>query len=167
MAPPRCPASGDRWRLEASRAAVDKWEKRRLAEGPNSWREKRHPGAVPKLTPAKKTRLKDILLCGARAYEFPTDLWTLKRLAGVIRKEFGARYCLSGVWRAERALGFSAKVPLKRALERDDRYIRRWVRTIWPSIYRHARRTGPTSLFGDGAGSQTTPNVHRTWAPEG
>ena len=153
--------------LKVSWAAVDKWEKRRLAEGPNSWREKRHPGAVPKLTAAQKTRLKEILLRGARAYGYPTDLWTLKRLAGVIRKEFGARYSLSGVWRALRALGFSAQVPLKRALERDDRYIRRWVRTIWPEIYRHARRTGATLLFVDEAGSQTTPNVRRTWAPEG
>ncbi|NNN18098.1 MAG: IS630 family transposase, partial [Thermoplasmata archaeon] len=86
-------------RLEVSWAAVGKWEKRRLAEGPNSWREKRHPGAVPKLTPEQKARLKTILLNGARAHGYPTDLWTLKRLAEVIRKEFGARYTLSGVWR--------------------------------------------------------------------
>ena len=93
--------------LKVSWAAVDKWEKRRLAEGPNPWREKSHPGVVPKLTAAQKTHVKETLLRGTRAYGYPTDLWTLKRLAGAIRKEFGARYSLFGVWRAVRALGLS------------------------------------------------------------
>ncbi len=154
-------------RLGVSWAAVDKWEKRRQAQGPNSWKEKRHPGPVPKLTAAQKARLKEILEQGAEAYGYPTNLWSLKRLAEVIRKEFRARYSLSGVWRALRALGFSAQVPLKRALERDDRYIRQRVRKTWPEIYRHARRRRATLVFGDEAGSQTTPNVRRTWAPEG
>ena len=154
-------------RFEVSWAAVHQWEKRRLAQGPNSWREKRHPGAVAKLTAVQRACLKKILLEGARAYGYPTDLWTLKRLAEVIRKEFGARYSLSGVWRVLRAPGFSAQVPLTRAPERNDRYIRRWVRTIWPEIYRHAGSTGATLLFVDEAGSQTTPNLRRTWAPEG
>ena len=154
-------------RLGVSWAAVDKWEKRRKAQGPNSWKEKSHPGAIPKLTAAQKARLKEILEKGAESYGYPTNLWTLKRLAEVIRKEFGARYSLSGVWRALRALGFSAQVPLKRALERDDRYIRKWVRETWPGIYRYARRRRATVVFVDEAGSQTTPNVRRTWAPEG
>ncbi len=154
-------------RLDVSWAAVDKWEKRRLSEGPNSWRERPHPGAVPKLTAAQKARLKSILLEGALARGYPTKLWTLKRVAEVIRKEFGVRYTLSGVWRVLRALGFSAQVPLTRALERNDRYIRQWVRKTWPEIYRHSRWTGATLLFVDEAGVQTSPNVRRDWAEEG
>jgi transposase len=142
-------------RLEVSWTAVDKWDKRRVAEGPNSWREKRHPGASPKLNSAQKTCLQKILLEGARAYGYPTDLWTLKRLAEVIRKEFGVRYTLSGVWRVLRALGFSAQVPLTRALERDERYIRQWVRKQWPEILEEARRKRATIVFADEAGVQT------------
>lgn len=154
-------------RLSVSWAAVDKWEKRRRVLGPNSWKEKSHPGAVPKLTSVQRARLKEILEKGAQAYGYPNNLWTLKRLAEVIRKEFGVRYSLSGVWRALRALGFSAQVPLKRSLERDERYIRQWARKAWPEIYRYARRQRATLVFVDEAGSQTTPNVRRTWAPEG
>jgi transposase len=125
-------------RLEVSWTAVNQWDKRRRTEGPNSWREKRHPGAVPKLTLEQKTRLKAILLQGARAYGYPTDLWTLKRTAEVIRKEWKVRYSVAGVWRVLRALGLSAQVPLKRALERNERYIRHWVRAVWPSLLREA-----------------------------
>lgn len=154
-------------RLEVSWTAVDKWDKRRVAEGPNSWREKRHPGASPKLNSAQKTRLQKILLEGARAYGYPTDLWTLKRLAEVIRKEFGVRYTLSGVWRVLRALGFSAQVPLTRALERDERYIRQWVRKQWPEILEEAGRKRATIVFADEAGVQTSPLVRRDWARRG
>jgi transposase len=52
---------------------------------------------------------------------------TLKRVAEVIRKEYGVEYTSSGVWRVLQALGPSAQVPLTIALERDERYIRRWV----------------------------------------
>ena len=154
-------------RLEVSWAAVDKWDKRRLAEGPNSWRERHHPGAVPKLTIAQKARLKAILLEGALAGGYPTKHWTLKRVAEVIRKEFGVRYTLSGVWRVLRAPGLSAQVPLTRALERNDRYIRQWVKKTWPEIYRHSRWMGATLLLVDETGVQTSPNVRRDWAEEG
>jgi transposase len=154
-------------RLEVFWAAVRQWVKRRLTEVADAWRERRHPGVVAKLTTAQRVRWKKILLEGTRAHGYPTDLWTLKRLAEVIPKEFGARYTLSGGWRVLRALGFSAHAPLTRDLERGERCIRRWVRTIWPEIYRHARNTGATLPFVDEAGSQTTLNVRRAWAPAG
>ena len=154
-------------RLGVSWAAVDKWEKHRNALGPNSWKEKPRRGAVPKLTTAQKARLREILVKGAESYGYPTHPWTLKRLAEVIRTEFGVRYSLSGVWRALRAPGFSAQVPRKRALARDDRYMRKWVRATWPEIYRWARRRRATPVFVREAGRQTTPNVRRACAPEG
>jgi transposase len=64
-------------------------------------------------------------------------------------------------------MGFSAQVPLPRALERDERYIRQWVREEWPKIQTRAQRTGATILFLDESCQQSFPNVRRTWAPEG
>ena len=143
------------------------WEKRWKAEGPDSWRDHRHPGGVPKLSASQRRQLVGVLARGPRAYGYSTDLWTLKRVAEVMRKEYGVEYTLSGVWRVLRALGFSAQVPLTRALERDDDYIRHWVRTKWPEIYRHVVETNATLVFIDEAGAQTTPNVRRSWAVEG
>ncbi len=154
-------------RLEVSWTAVQKWEKRRLADGPNSWREHKHPGPHRRLTAEQRNKLRKLLLEGARAHGYETDLWTLKRMAQAIKDEFGVEYTESGAWRLLRDMGFSAQVPLPRAPERDERYIRQWVREEWPKIQTRARRTGATILFLDESCQQSFPNVRRTWAPEG
>jgi transposase len=153
--------------LGVSYVAVWRWEQRWKREGPEGWREHVHPGSERRLSAREQKDLLGILVTGARAYGYPTDLWTLKRIAEVIRKEYGVSYTLSGVWRVLRALGFSAQVPLKRAWERDEEYIRHWVRRTWPEIFRHTLETGATLVFVDESGIQTTPNVRRSWAAEG
>jgi hypothetical protein len=104
---------------------------------------------------------------GARAWGYPTDLWTLKCVAEVMRKEYGVEYTLSGVWKVLRALGLSAQVPLTIAPERDDRCIRRWVRSVGAEILDRPRRTRATLPFVDESGIQTSPNARRGWAKGG
>ncbi|MHB1435724.1 MAG: IS630 family transposase, partial [Thermoplasmata archaeon] len=127
----------------------------------------RHPGRVRKLTAEQRKKLQKLLLEGARAHGYETDLWTLKRMAELIESEFGVEYTESGAWYLLRDMGFSAQVPLPRALERNEAYIRQWVREEWPKIQARARRTGATILFLDESCQQSFPNVRRTWAPEG
>src|SRR5580700_819868 len=135
--------------LGVSYVAVWRWEQRWKREGPEGWREHVHPGSERRLSARGQKDLLGILVTGARAYGYPTDLWTLKRIAEVIRKEYGVSYTLSGVWRVLRALGFSAQVPLTIALEREEQYIRKWVRSVWPEILDRARRTRATLVFVD------------------
>jgi transposase len=120
--------------LGVSYVAVWRWEERWRTEGAEGWREHEHPGAKRRLSLREQKDLTARLKRGARASGYPTDLWTLKRVAEVIRKEYEVEYTLSGVWRVLRALGLSAQVPLTIALERDETYIRKWVRTVWPEI---------------------------------
>ncbi|MGI0128861.1 MAG: IS630 family transposase, partial [Thermoplasmata archaeon] len=146
---------------------VHRWAVRRRDKGPHSWKELPRPGRPSRLTEAQRRKLQQILVVGARTRGYPTDLWTLKRVAEVIRKEYGFRYSLPGVWSVLRDLGFSAQVPMRRALERNEEYIHHWVRTTWPEIFRQALETHATLVFVDESGVQTTPNVRRSWALEG
>ena len=84
------------------------WDKRRRAEGPRSWREHQHPGPARRRTTEQRKKLQKILLEGARAHGYETDLWTLKRMAEVIKDEFGLEYTESVAWRLLRDMGFSA-----------------------------------------------------------
>lgn len=153
--------------LGVSCMTVHRWEQRRARRGPNSWRDIRNPGRPPRLTAPQSAALKALLIAGPRAHGYPTNLWTLKRVAEVIREEFGVRYSLPGVWSVLRDLGFSAQVPLGRALERDEKYIRKWLKEIWPSLVVRAKRRRATIVFLDESYTQKQPNVRRTWAPEG
>jgi transposase len=154
-------------RLGVAWRTVWAWEKRRAAEGPTSWREHRHPGPDRRLSAEQLERVQRILRKGARSSGYPTDLWTLKRVAEVIEREYGVEYTLSGVWRVLRALGLSAQVPLKVALERNEPYIQNWVRVVWPALAKRALERDATIVFVDETGVQTTPNVRRSWAKVG
>ncbi|EQD77128.1 IS630 family transposase, partial [mine drainage metagenome] len=85
-------------RLEVAYKTVWEWEKRRQTQGPRSWKEAPHPGRPRKLSEKQRKRLQEILLQGALARGYATDLWTLKRVAAVIEAEFGKEYTESGVW---------------------------------------------------------------------
>jgi transposase len=153
--------------LSVERVTVWRWEKRMEQEGPHSWSDRKIPGGPRKLKAKQRKRLRELLLEGAVAHGYATDLWTLKRVAEVIEKEFGAGYTESGVWHVLRDLGMSAQVPVPRALERDEEYIRHWKEVKWPKIQKEARRKDATILFLDESFVQSERNVRRTWWIEG
>jgi len=78
--------------IGVSPSSVSRWEQQLKQGGLDALRAKPHPGRSPKLTVEQKKELGGILLKGARAAGFPTDLWTLKRVDQVIAREFGVTY---------------------------------------------------------------------------
>ena len=75
-----------------------------------------------------------MLLEGAREPGYPTDLWTCPRVADLIRKRFGVDYHVDHIGRLLRSLGFSTQKPQRRAVERNEEEIQRWVAEDWPRI---------------------------------
>ena len=78
--------------------------------------------------------MQQMLLDGARAAGFATDLWTCPRVRRLIKDRFGVRYHVDSLPRVLRSLGFSPQKPERRASERDEERIRHWVRHEWPRI---------------------------------
>ncbi len=92
------------------------------------------PGRPPKLDAKARSRLERKLVRGARACGFATDLWTCPRVAKVIRREFRVRYHVDHIGRLLRSMGWSPQKPERRARERDEEAIRRWVKVDWPRV---------------------------------
>lgn len=118
----------------ASPSTVSRWKKELEAGGWEALRAKPHPGRTPKLTAAQKEELERILLKGAQAAGFPTDLWTLERVALVIEREFGVRYHPRYVWYILTAMGWSPQKPERRARERDEEAIAAWRTEGWVKV---------------------------------
>ena len=74
------------------------------------------------------------LLQGPAAYGWKTELWTLERVATVITITTGVQYHIGHVWKILRQLGWSWQKPARRASERDEEAIARWVQEEWPEI---------------------------------
>ena len=92
------------------------------------------PGAPRRLTDAQLAELEKLILRGAKAAGFPNDLWTCARLADLSKKEFGVQYHFNHVGKILSRMGWSPQRPEKRAIERDDKRIRQWVKREIPEI---------------------------------
>jgi transposase len=130
-----------------SPASVSRWKKVLQEQGVEGLRAKPHPGRPPRLTGDQKQRLAEILRRGARAAGFPTDLWTLRRVAQVIQREFGVLYHPGRVWYLLREMGWSPQKPQRRARERDEAAIRIWRAQTWEEVKKRPGRTAGRSCL--------------------
>lgn len=91
-------------------------------------------GRPPKLGKKQREQLYELLKRGAIAAGFQTELWTGKRVAWLVKKEFGIGYHHQYVPTLLREIGFSLQKPARVARERDEKKIRAWVTRTWPVI---------------------------------
>src|SRR5690242_16512561 len=105
--------------LGVTEGAISQWLKRARERGVEALRHRPPPGPRPKLTERQKQELLEILRRGAEAWQWRGDLWTTKRVAVVIRAEFGVRYHPAHVSRLLRQCGWSPQQPVRRASQRD------------------------------------------------
>jgi transposase len=130
-----------------------RWRDAREAGGRDALRVRSSPGRPPKLTNKERQRLVRLLLRGAIAHGFATELWTTSRIAELIRREFRVRYHRDHVGRLLHGLGWSVQKPERRALERDEARIEQWKRETWPRIKKKPRGWVPTSSSSTSRGS--------------
>jgi transposase len=117
---------------EVSRQTAMTWA-RLLAEDPQAWR-RRPLGRPGAFSEKERSRLAKLLLQGAMANGFATEVWTLARVAKLIEREFGHAFSVSYVWAVLREMGFSSQRPVGRATQRDEQAIRQWKTKRWPAL---------------------------------
>lgn len=109
----------------------DVWEE----GGKDALRGAGRAGRRRKLTAEQLAAVEEALEKGPRANGYPTELWTLSRVGEVIERVTGVTYHRGHVWRVLREqLGWTRQRPARRAAERDDEAIDRWVKDRWPKI---------------------------------
>lgn len=116
------------------RRSVRRWKAAFREEGLEGIRAKPAPGRPPRLSREAKEELAEALTEGPIANGFPTELWTCPRVAHLIEQRFGVRYHPDHVCRLLHSLGWSPQKLQRRAQERDEDAIRRWVQKEWPEV---------------------------------
>jgi transposase len=124
--------------LGVSRATVSAWAKQLAQGGLRRLRRRKPSGRPPKLTKAQRKALLRVLKRDAQQTGFPTERWTLQRIAKVIGREFHVVYHPHYVAALLEQWHWSLQVPLPRAKERDDAMIRAWLAHDWPRIKKSA-----------------------------
>jgi transposase len=122
-------------RLEVSAQAVSVWHARWKQGGTEALHSRGPSGPSPRLSDAQLAAVEQALLQGATANGFVGELWTLDRIALVIERLTGVQHHPAHVWALLRhRLGWTVQRPKRRAAERDQDAIDRWVKERWPRI---------------------------------
>lgn len=120
--------------LGVTPGAVSQWMQRAQTGGKEALRRRPAPGRVSRLSAEQREKLPALLAKGAEAYGFRGAVWTRKRVAQMIRREFGVSYSPRHVGRLLKALGWTVQQPEERAAQRDEAAIHQWVAEEWPRI---------------------------------
>jgi transposase len=147
-------------------ASVHRW--RRMARSPGGLKAVEQPGPTPGLNDAQLGQLEALLAQGAKHHGWHNQLWTAARVGVLIDRQFGIRYHPEHVRKILKArLNWSSQKPRRKARERDDKEVARWVGDEFPRIVREAFRRQAHIVFLDESGFQLNPSVRRTLAPRG
>jgi putative transposase len=121
--------------LQVSTKSAYQWRRVWVAGGVEALASKGPAGPDPKLSDDQLARLKTRLELGPAAAGYGEDQrWTLARVVALIATLFHLRVSITTAWQAMRRLGYSAQLPIHRAIERDEPAIARWRRFQWPAV---------------------------------
>lgn len=115
-------------------SSVVRWTQTYEREGPDGLKSKPQAGSKPRLSSLQKEALCSKLLDGACTHGWESDLWTLKRVAELILREFGVEYHISSAHRLLHELGFSAQKPTQQPREQSRKAIEEFRKKRWPAI---------------------------------
>ena len=132
-------------RIGCAASSVMRWRNAWRRRGEDAFRVRVSPGRPRRLTRPQEHRLVRLLLQGAIANGYRTELWTTQRIAEVIGKSFRIRFHRSHVARLMHRLSWSHQKPERRAVERDDEAIERWKKKKWPRVKKTLAGWVPTS----------------------
>ena len=121
-------------RLHTSPQNVSRWHAKWRRGGRAALAGPTRLGRPPRLSDSDWRRVERALLAGPQAGGFDTELWTLPRVAEVIWRLTGVSYHPGHVWWLLRRHRWSPQRPARRATERDDAEVARWVAEEWPRI---------------------------------
>src|ERR1051325_4749298 len=118
-------------------SSVHRW--RRLAQRPQGLQAKPNPGPTPGLSDYHLRKLERLLLQGAKKHGWPNQLWTADRVARLLRERFGIAYHPEHVRKIlKQRLHWTSQKPRRKARERDDKEVERWLGDELPRILREA-----------------------------
>jgi transposase len=134
--------------IGATRRTIRRWKALYRQMGIRGLKAVPASGRPVRLGLEQRNELERILMDGARAAGYDTDLWTCPRVAEVIRRQFGVRYHVDHIGRLLHSLGWSPQRPQRRAMERDEQKVRSWIKGSWGRIKKNKKAPGASGLSG-------------------
>jgi len=150
--------------------AANKWMALDRTGGLRALRAKRRgrPAGAGRLDRAQAMRIRQLIIDALPdQLKLPFYLWTRAAVVTLIERELGITVSLTTVGRYLKAWGMSPQKPVRRAYERNDAAIARWLSAEYPAIARQAKRDGAVIYWGDEMGLRSDHVAGTSYAPVG
>lgn len=156
---------------QVSLRAVNKWMALDKVGGLRALKPKRRgraPGQGGRLTRRQAHRLRQVIVGKMPdQLKLPFYLWTRAAVANLIEQQFGLTVSLTTIGRYLQAWGLSAQKPVRRAYERNDATLTRWLTEEYPALARQAKREKAMIYWGDEMGLRSDHVTGTSYAPVG
>lgn len=149
------------------RCSVSDWISSHKKYGKEKLKSKKANGPAFKYNVEEIKKLLNLLQDNAMMHGFETPLWTCKQIQTVMKKITNKKLHTTNIMRLLQRTGLTPQKPERRASQRDDIAVKRWLEEEWPKIKAHCRRWQAMLYFQDEAGVSLTPVMGKTWAPKG
>ena len=154
--------------FDVSPKTVSRWVCEFRDGGEAALRARKATGRPRELGEAEIRRLRRVIVGKNPAQlNFGVLLWTLPILQQLVLRLFGKKLHPVTVGRYLEQLGLTPQKPLRRAVQRDEKAIRRWVENEFPRIAEDARRKQAVLLFLDETGVHENGPLGTTWGVRG
>ena len=153
-----------------TRHSVDRWIKAYSSAGADALRARKRG---PK---GERSRLKgwqSATICNLirdrhpEQLKLPFVLWTAEAVRQLINRRFKLHVSARTVRRYLVRWGFTPQKPVRRAYERNDAAVQRWLKEEYPAIRKAAKREKALIYWGDGMGVRSDHQAGRSYAPKG
>jgi transposase len=149
------------------RKTVSRWVGKFQEGGSDALLRRVGSGRPRKLEDLTEEELRRIVLVGAMAHGFETDLWTVGRLRRVITDQFPIQLSKNTIWRRLRDAGLTYQKPEREYYEIDEGTRKKWLRYEVPKIRRAVEKHRGILYFQDESNISLTAFLGKTWAPCG
>ena len=154
--------------LDVDPKTVSRWVCAFRKGGENALQSRKSTGRPPELTRPELSRLRRTIVGKNPAQlNFGVLLWTLPIIQQVVEQLFGKALHTTTIARYLNKLGLTPQRPLRRAIQRNERDIAKWVANEFPRIAADVRRKQAVLLFLDEAGVHENAPLGTTWGREG
>ncbi len=151
-----------------SAKVIFKWIKKAKDTGLDSLAPLSRSGRSRTLTDKEEKEVRNWVIGNdPRQYGFDFGLWTRKIVADLIEDRLGVILSINSVGRLLHRQGLTPQKSLRRAYERDEEAVEKWVSDVYPRVKKHAKKKGAEIFWLDEASIRSDDPLQRTWGEKG
>lgn len=154
--------------LGFTRSLIYEWLAKYREGGIDALRRRKAPGKTPQLNATQLQKIFRLVVgVDPRQLRFEFALWTRGMVRDLILREFRVKMSEVSVGRLLKKIGLSPQRPTRRAIQRDDLLVYRWMAEDFQKIRKLASEQNAEIFFGDESSVRSDYHSGTTWAPIG